>query len=57
MLAFVTGGSNGGGQNRAQETEDEDDDVVGDNEILDEGDKCDPRSKLKALRDSISTLV
>ena len=57
MLAFVTSGSNGGGQNRAQETEDDDDDVVGDNEILDGGDKCDPRSKLKALRDSISTLV
>ena len=57
MLAFVTSGSNGGGQNRAQETEDEDGGAVSDNEILDGGDKCDPRSKLKALRDSISTLV
>ena len=57
MLAFVTGGSNDGGQNRAQEREDEDGGAVGDNEILDGGDKGAPRSKLKALRDSISTLV
>ena len=56
MLAFVTGGSNGGGQNR-QEAEDEDGGAVSDNEILNGGDQCDPRSKLKTSRDSISTLV
>ena len=55
MLAFVTGGSNGGGQNR-QEAEDEDGGAVSD-EILNGGDQCDPRSKLKTSRDSISTLV
>ena len=57
MLAFVTSGSNGGGQNRAQEAEDEDGGAVSDNEILNGGDQCDPRSKLKTSRDSISTLV
>ena len=57
MLAFVTGESNGGGRYRAQEAEDGDGGAVSDNEILNRGDSGDLRSKLKALRDSMSTLV